>query len=182
MPKYVMKSLLCCTHLLQVSFNQPLSPTSPDTSTHSSLARTSTPGRHAASSTTSSLAAALAAGPASAVRAAAAQLGMTPLLPSSASSGLLNGLLGGASGAAALLGVGGGGSGGGSNGVLGRLVAPPSPPVAALNDILEIRTDVQPVRLISSPDRPPLVSSGVHMHQAWLIACIRAGFRGSWGC
>lgn len=134
-----------------------MSPSSPDTSTHSSLARTSTPGLRAPSTSSTSLAAALAAGPASAVRAAAAQLGMTPLLSTSGSSGLLNGLLG-ASGAAALLGVGGG-SGGGANGVLGRLVAPPSPPVAALNDILEIRTDVQPVRLISSPDRPPLVST-----------------------
>jgi hypothetical protein len=37
------------------------------------------------------------------------------------------------------------------------LVAPPAPPVCALNDILEIRTDMTPVRMISRPDRPPQV-------------------------
>jgi hypothetical protein len=38
------------------------------------------------------------------------------------------------------------------------LRTPPGPAVSGLNDILEIRTDVQPVRMISQPYKPPLVS------------------------
>jgi hypothetical protein len=49
---------------------------------------------------------------------------------------------------------------GSSIGAAAGLRSPPGPAVSGLNDILEIRTDVQPVRMISQPHKPPLVSSG----------------------
>ncbi|KAF6261282.1 hypothetical protein COO60DRAFT_792022 [Scenedesmus sp. NREL 46B-D3] len=49
---------------------------------------------------------------------------------------------------------------GGSLGAAAGLRSPPGPAVSGLNDILEIRTDVQPLRLISQPHQPPLVSRG----------------------
>ena len=45
--------------------------------------------------------------------------------------------------------------GGGGN--AGGFLTPLGPPVSPLNDILEIRTDLQPHRMISSPYRPPQV-------------------------
>jgi hypothetical protein len=47
---------------------------------------------------------------------------------------------------------------GSSFGAAAGLRSPPGPAVSGLNDILEIRTDVPPVRMISQPHKPPLVS------------------------
>jgi hypothetical protein len=88
------------------------------------------------------MAAAVAAAAADVVAATAAAVGG---LAGSGGSGVFSSLLGG--------------------GTTGGYLTPLGPPVSPLNDILEIRTDLQSRRMISSPYRPPQV---LLLEERWL--------------